>query len=343
LFKAQALRLFNRQYRTVLDPNRKKGKTADRQHEKKMKELNDKNFPPKKVKENATRNEGDSGFFQFKRLMYCPETLKPGEKRIGMDVRKRDGKIVHPARRPIARQSFSGMFDRGIAETRDRIEDNISPAWVRYHFNSVWVEFIMLSPNIWFDVPVGNSRLAEDKAPERLLVRKVLIKYQQFDRDWCLPMGVASCLDYCGEKEPARQFSLKASHFENLNRDIGIKTLKEKMRNFVPCIGDCTIFNSRTAKKRATKKLLIEDLIMTKTRFPTVIFPVANDGSANHAVVVIDDLIFDSTQAYALKLCRESLDWICGDMGIASINVCLRFNRGYGTKDKLQHKDTVNW
>jgi hypothetical protein len=259
-------------------------------------------------------------------LMYCPETLKPGEKRIGMDVRKRDGKIVHPARRPIARQSFSGMFDRGIAETRDRIEDNISPAWVRYHFNSVWVEFIMLSPNIWFDVPVGNSRLAEDKAPERLLVRKVLIKYQQFDRDWCLPMGVASCLDYCGEKEPARQFSLKASHFENLNKDIGIKTLKEKMRNFVPCIGDCTIFNSRTAKKRATKKLSIEDLIMTKTRFPTVIFPVANDGSANHAVVVIDDLIFDSTQAYALKLCRESLDWICGDMGIASINVCLRFN-----------------
>ncbi len=61
--KAQAVKLMNRQYKTLLGPNRKKGKTADRQHEQKMKDLNNKNWPPKKVKEDATRNEGDSVFF----------------------------------------------------------------------------------------------------------------------------------------------------------------------------------------------------------------------------------------------------------------------------------------
>ena len=52
--------------------------------------------------------------------------------------------------------------------------------------------------------------------------------------------------------------------------------------------------------------------------------------------MVINDLIFDSTQAYAMKLCRESLDWICEDMGFDVIDVALRLNRGHGTKKKLR-------
>jgi hypothetical protein len=44
-----------------------------------------------------------------------------------------------------------------------------------------------------------------------------------------------------------------------------------------------------------------------------------------------------------MKLCRESLDWICGEKGIASINIALRFNQSFGTKEKLQHKEKTNW
>jgi hypothetical protein len=57
---------------------------------------------------------------------------------------------------------------------------------------------------------------------------------------------------------------------------------------------------------------------------------------------VVDDLIFDSTQTYAMRLCRDSLDWICGGQ-MESINVALRFNTSHGTKEKLKHKDTTNW
>ncbi|WP_288992857.1 hypothetical protein, partial [uncultured Marinobacter sp.] len=67
------------------------------------------------------------------------------------------------------------------------------------------------------------------------------------------------------------------------------------------------------------------------------------DGANNHSFVVVDDLIFDSTQSCALKLCRESLDWICGEGGIASIDVALRFNRGYRTKEKLPYQERTHW
>ena len=84
-------------------------------------------------------------------------------------------------------------------------------------------------------------------------------------------------------------------------------------------------------------------MINNKTRFPTVVVPYGKDGSNNHTIVVINDLIFDSTQAFAMKLCRESLDWICGDMGFDVIDVALRFNRSHGTKKKLEYADAKHW
>jgi hypothetical protein len=101
--------------------------------------------------------------------------------------------------------------------------------------------------------------------------------------------------------------------------------------------------SGRTAKKRSIKKLSIQELLDNGTRFPTVVVPYGRDGSSNHSFVVVDDLIFDSTQAFALKLCRQSLDWICGKDGIGSISVAMRFNTGHGTKEKLSRMEMTNW
>jgi hypothetical protein len=68
-------------------------------------------------------------------------------------------------------------------------------------------------------------------------------------------------------------------------------------------------------------------------RFPTIVIPYGKDRSKNHATVVIGDIIFNSTQAYSMKLCHQSLVcWICGHMGIA-----------YALHFKLKHIDTINW
>jgi hypothetical protein len=114
------------------------------------------------------------------------------------------------------------------------------------------------------------------------------------------------------------------------------------MRETVPCIGTCTVYNVRS-KNGKIKELTIKDLLEQKTRFPTLVIPYGKDGSNNHSFVVVDDLIFDSTQTHALKLCQKRFDWICGDDGMGSINVALRFNANYGTKERLQHEQKKNW
>ena len=73
--------------------------------------------------------------------------------------------------------------------------------------------------------------------------------------------------------------------------------------------------------------MTLDDLCLKQTHFPTLVLPCAKDQATNHVFCVIDDLIFDSTQKCALKLCRESIDWICGEEGCDSILVAYCFNQ----------------
>jgi hypothetical protein len=202
----------------------------------------------------------------------------------------------------------------------------------------------MLEPYRWWPMVVGNARELDDCAPSALLVSGIRVFYQQFERDQCLMMGVASCLHYCGLKSEALAIALRARRYEDLPKEIALMEMRKDMKRLVPCIGECVTFNSATSKKKTIKrKLSIPDLIEKRTRFPTVVIPYGRDRSNNHSFVVVDDLIFDSTQPCAMKLCLESLDWICGKYGIGSIDVAFRFNAGHGTKEKLSRKDTTNW
>jgi hypothetical protein len=122
-----------------------------------------------------------------------------------------------------------------------------------------------------------------------------------------------------------------------------LKELNNVIQEYAPCIGVCKVYNV-CHKNKKIKKLSIQDLLENKTRYSTVVIPYGKDGSKDHAFVVVDDLIFDSTtQTHAIKLCCESLNWICGEKGIVSINIALRFNQSFGTKEKLQRKEKTNW
>jgi sentrin-specific protease 1 len=269
---------------------------------------------------------------EMKSLMYIPalwiEGLERGTKRKNSQLD--------------TRAHFFGMVHNSETDSLERYGP-LNPDWVEYYFDGVFVELTKLQPRYWWPVVLGNSREEDDLAPEELMVTQVKIQYPQFDRELCLVNSVASTLYHCGEKEAARQLMQRCSEFQYLTKPLALKQLKEIMRDVVPCIGDCEVFNQGKAKKNKIKKLSIEELINKKTRFPTVVVPLGKDGSNNHAIVVINDLILDSTQAFAMKLCRESLDWICGDMGIDVIDVALRFNRSHGTKKKLQYADAKHW
>ena len=48
---------------------------------------------------------------------------------------------------------------------------------------------------------------------------------------------------------------------------------------------------------------------------PMVAIMLGADGGAQHAVTIVQDLIFDSNLKRALKLTKESLDWCCNCEG----------------------------
>jgi hypothetical protein len=69
----------------------------------------------------------------------------------------------------------------------------------------------------------------------------------------------------------------------------------------------------------------------------------ANDGSASHAFVVVDDIIFDATQPHALKLCRKSFEWICGKHGMGDIERALCLEKPYKTEKRYVRIMAKNW
>lgn len=61
-----------------------------------------------------------------------------------------------------------------------------------------------------------------------------------------------------------------------------------------------------------------------------------------HAVCIVDDLIFDSTQPFALTLSKDSLDWICGDGGCVGAYFAVRFQSNFKTKEKLVREELTH-
>jgi hypothetical protein len=95
-------------------------------------------------------------------------------------------------------------------------------------------------------------------------------------------------------------------------------------------------------KRQKMNQLSLDELVQNKTRFPTVVIPRVNDGSASHAVVVVDNIIFDATQSHAMKVCKGSFNWIYAKGGIGAIERALRFEMPHQTKKRYARTMTKN-
>jgi hypothetical protein len=64
----------------------------------------------------------------------------------------------------------------------------------------------------------------------------------------------------------------------------------------------------------------------TSDRWALAVISLGGDGGIGHAITIVGDLIFDSTQSHALKLGNNSLDWCCAnDRGFESIYMAIKF------------------
>ena len=59
---------------------------------------------------------------------------------------------------------------------------------------------------------------------------------------------------------------------------------------------------------------------------------------AEHAFCVVDDLIFDSTQAFASTFSKDSLDWIYGKSRCDHIHFAVRFQTNFNTKQNWRER-----
>ena len=230
-----------------------------------------------------------------------------------------------------------------ISDRNTGVRDNYWPDWVKSNFHPVFVKMVMLHPEMWFDVPVG----CPIESPAPLEIRTdVPVPYQQEEHAYCMFYGLASALNFCGYANEARLLARKARNYVDIPRDGQTEALKQFMSDHMPIIGKSIMFNVHS-KKHKKKPMTINQLLSNQTCYPTVCILLGKDGSAGHAITVVDDLIFDSTQSEALKLSEKSLNSICEiNGGCETILHALRFHERMSTfqeKVKWAHKLEKHW
>ena len=188
---------------------------------------------------------------------------------------------------------------------REFVDKDYPRWWMEENFHSDFIEMTIMK-EVWLPVPVGNS--STDDAPRQLLT-DIKMQFPQKNKNTCLFSGLASALSYCKRKKEATSLVRRATKVEHLDMDSQIVEVKRFMISYLPSIGQSKSFNIR-ASNHKRNVLSLEELCANKTPFVTIVIPQMKNGNQNHAFTVVDDLIFDSTQSHAMKLTKESIEWI---------------------------------
>jgi hypothetical protein len=165
-------------------------------------------------------------------------------------------------------------------------------------------------PNVWVSLPLGD---ANDDPPPMHLLTNVKCLYEQLEMPYCVTYFMANAIFYCGFKLEARDVASQASLLAPLNMNTQLECLKSYLLNLVPLIGGHTIYGKRCAGNNKRKRQITwTDLFTDLTPYPTLVVPVRkSSGRMTHAFCVVDDLIFDSSAPYVLKLTEESVNTFC--------------------------------
>ena len=218
------------------------------------------------------------------------------------------------------------------------VKEPYSEIWAAQNFHPTFLALVKQMKGEWVPIPPGLS--TDEKAP-KLLRSKIRNAHRQWDDDTCMISSFACALDYISKKPnhdfiagAAIELATHAKEYETKGFKECLKFIADVMRKFAPAICTYSTYNVHR-RRRPVKPMLMSNLTDWRTPFPTLVEPVGVDGSKSHVITVVDDLIFDSTQKYALKLCQQSLDWVCGDSGCSAIGRTIRFDRPLNSKHEF--------
>ena len=161
---------------------------------------------------------------------------------------------------------------------------------------------------------------------------------QQNKKDWCLVYSLASALHYVGLVQEANDLAEIVEDTSDVDIKNAMQALVQNMREKVPTIGQHVSFGAFRNKKKKAKPLpTLKQLCTEKSIYPTLVIPQGKDCGVNHAVCIVDDLVFDSTQAFALRLNKKTLDWsVNHEEGCQGIHAMIRFERPSKKEGKSQ-------
>jgi len=196
-------------------------------------------------------------------------------------------------------------------------------------FQESFLWFCEDNPNRYMPIPAGDAHIGRDDAPS-VLKSNVPIAFPQGNWDHCLVNSVCSALHYCELYDEAAKISQVAATIAAEDQKKALNLFCDEMKRSAPMVGRCQKFNMGTAARKTKTEMSLEDLLSNLCAYPTLVIPRGNDGCVNHACCVVDDLVFDSTTDKALKLCRETFDWMCGVRGCDKILQVIRFQGKVG-------------
>ena len=228
-------------------------------------------------------------------------------------------------------------FRRKDEKTKASQLSQINPEYVRRLLNPIFLYVVHKARGQFVHIPIGD---ASDEEAQPSMRTNVPCKFQQGELNHCLAYSLSSCLDYVGLVEGGEKLASFAEQLCYLPFNVQIQQLRQKMIEVVPEIGQCAIYNQRAGRPRKKVIMTLDQLIRQKSIFPTLVIPRGRDNSCSHAFCVVDDLIFDSTQKFALKLKRDVIDWICGDQGAEDTPIAIYiFNRNHGKNRKYEKSE----
>jgi hypothetical protein len=195
-------------------------------------------------------------------------------------------------------------------------------------------------------VPVPVLRNPAD-APMELLT-DVTSTYRLEVRTFSLCYPMANALVYAEYPSQAYEIHKEADRVASCGSEQQIGKLTQAMQSIIPVIACPTIFNQRlTTNNRKKRPLTWDKLFNERSQYPTIVIL----GEHEHAFCVVDDLIFDSISSRALRLCMESIRWLCGG-DVSIIKSAYRYETKYSspgtpkkhrTKGVYKHSPRENW
>ncbi len=214
--------------------------------------------------------------------------------------------------------------EEGTMVKKTTLLKRLNPSWINQRFDAKFLAMVrtastrISSFNKWIYIPVGDAR-EDDKAPA-YLVTNVEVHYTQKNHDTCLYKSVASAMHHLEKKHLASVISSTATQHMYTPVDDQLNNLTYLVQE-----KDCDVLVTKWMTRQRVEKLKLN--MQRSDRCAIVLIPLGGDGGIGHAVTIVGDLIFDSTQTHALRFGKESLDWCCAnDHGFDRIFMAIKFS-----------------